>query len=284
VILRGDIIVLAAGALETPRILLNSASSDWPAGLANESGLVGRNLMRHYVDLYALSPTKRQDLPGNLKELAFNDFYLTDGQKFGTVQSFGALPPPAVIVEGVEKDLRHGPWGWLVPLFKLGKPFLRLVLGRTFARRILFASIMEDLPYTDNRVILADETTPSAGSRLRLHYRIDPREQARIELFRQRLRKAFRPYHFILIKQAENNERIAHACGTCRFGRNPQESVLNASNRAHGLHNLYVVDASFFPSSGGTNPALTLAANALRVADQLLGKPTQGPEIDLRGR
>jgi choline dehydrogenase-like flavoprotein len=271
VILRSTIVVLAAGALETPRILLNSASRDWPAGLANESGLVGRNLMRHYVDLYALSASNGEDLPGNLKELAFNDYYLAGDQKLGTVQSFGALPPPAVIVEGIEKDLRHGPWRWLVPLFKPGKPVLQRVLGRIFARRILFASIMEDLPYTDNRVMLAGEATASAGSRLRLHYRIGPRDQARIALFRKQLRKAFRPNRFILIKQAENNERIAHACGTCRFGRDPRESVLNATNRAHELDNLYVVDASFFPSSAGTNPALTLAANALRVADQLLG-------------
>ena len=67
----------------------------------------------------------------------------------------------------------------------------------------------------------------------------------------------------------ENNERIVHACGTCRFGSDPRDSVLNANNRAHGLSNLYVVDASFFPSSGGSNPALTIAANALRVADHL---------------
>jgi choline dehydrogenase-like flavoprotein len=60
---------------------------------------------------------------------------------------------------------------------------------------------------------------------------------------------------------------IGHACGTCRFGNDARASVLDANNRAHGLSNLYVVDASFFPSSGGTNPSLTIAANALRVAN-----------------
>ena len=274
VTLRGAIVVLAAGALETPRILLNSASKDWPDGLANESGLVGRNLMRHYMDLYALLPRIHEGHPGNLKELAFNDFYLDNGLKLGTVQSFGALPSPEIIVEGMENDLHNGPLSWLVPLFKIGKPLLRLVLGRVFARRILFASIMEDLPYLENRVMVPDATKSQQGSRLLIKYRITPREQARIQLFRDRSREVFKPNRFILIKQAENNERIAHACGTCRFGRDPGDSVLNASNRAHGLDNLYVVDASFFPSSAGTNPALTLAANALRVADQLLGKAT----------
>ena len=79
-----------------------------------------------------------------------------------------------------------------------------------------------------------------------------------------------KPYRFLLLKQAENNQRLAHACGTCRFGTDPRESVLDVNNKAHGLTNLYVVDASFFPSSGGTNPALTIAANALRVADHLI--------------
>src|SRR5581483_4384802 len=59
---------------------------------------------------------------------------------------------------------------------------------------------------------------------------------------------------------------VTHVCGTCRFGDDPRTSVLDRHNRAHDLENLYVVDASFFPSSGGTNPSLTVAANALRVA------------------
>jgi choline dehydrogenase-like flavoprotein len=62
---------------------------------------------------------------------------------------------------------------------------------------------------------------------------------------------------------------LAHACGTCRFGSDPGTSVLDANNRAHELDNLYVVDSSFFPTSGGTNPSLTIAANALRVAAHL---------------
>ncbi len=74
----------------------------------------------------------------------------------------------------------------------------------------------------------------------------------------------------MMIKQAENNERIAHACGTCRAGDDPKKSVVDRNNRAHGLENLYVADSSFFPSSGGINPALTIAANALRIGDSLI--------------
>jgi choline dehydrogenase-like flavoprotein len=134
---------------------------------------------------------------------------------------------------------------------------------------------MEDLPYLDNRVMVPAAAKSPQESRIQIQYRIGPGEQARIQSFRNSLRKAFGSHRFILIKQAEHNERIAHACGTCRFGLTPRDSVLNTFNRAHSVDNLYVVDASFFPSSAGTNPALTIAANALRVADHMLGKVEQ---------
>jgi choline dehydrogenase-like flavoprotein len=267
--LRAGVVVLAAGALETPRLLLASASPEWPQGLANDSGLVGRNLMRHYIDLYAVAPHTAGEIPVSLKELAFNDFYLGDGQKGGTVQSFGALPPPPVLVAGMQEDLRHGSFRWAAPLFGLAKPLMKSVFGRLLSRKMLFASILEDLPYADNRVALP---SPGEGARLVIEYRLRDHERARIAAFREKINEAFRPYRVMVIKQAENNERIAHACGTCRAGHDPRTSVLDAWNRAHGLANLYVVDASFFPSSGGTNPALTIAANALRVADHLIGK------------
>ncbi len=105
--------------------------------------------------------------------------------------------------------------------------------------------------------------------RLILKYRITEYDRRRIDRFRKRVRAALKSYRVLPIKQAENNERIAHACGTCRFGSDPATSVLDPMNRAHGVTNLYIVDGSFFPSSGGINPALTIAANALRVGDYL---------------
>jgi choline dehydrogenase-like flavoprotein len=269
--LRADIVVLAAGALETPRLLLASSSPEWPHGLANDSGLVGRNLMRHYIDLYAVAPHTAGEVQGHLKELAFNDYYLGDGAKGGTVQSFGALPPAPILAAGMEEDMRHGAFRWAAPLFRLAKPLLRPLLRSLLSGRVIFASILEDLPYADNRVALP---APGEPARLAIEYRISDHERGRIAAFRRIVSEIFRPYRVMAIKQAENNERIAHACGTCRAGHDPRASVLDAFNRAHGLANLYVVDASFFPSSGGTNPALTIAANALRVADHLGGKGT----------
>jgi choline dehydrogenase-like flavoprotein len=66
---------------------------------------------------------------------------------------------------------------------------------------------------------------------------------------------------------SKNNINYGHVCGTCRFGNDPKTSVLNADNKAHEIDNLYIVDASFFPSSSGTNPSLTIAANAIRVSE-----------------
>lgn len=261
------IVVLAAGALASPALLLRSASPDWPFGLANRSGLVGRNLMRHFVDLYAVFPKRRGAASGNTKEIGWSDCYLGDGEKFGSFQSFGAMPPARMVMESAREEIagRLGAWAGLAA--SLAKPFLPLV-DRVLSRALVFATIMEDLPYPDNQVL------PSAGASgdpmIGIRYRIRDADARRIARFRKRVADVLKPYRFLLFRQAENNQRLAHACGTCRFGTDPRESVLDANNKAHGLANLYVVDASFFPSSGGTNPALTIAANALRVADHLI--------------
>jgi choline dehydrogenase-like flavoprotein len=265
--LRAKRVILAAGALETPRLLLASASEHWPDGLANDSGLVGRNLMRHHIDLYLVKP-KVKGFDNRHKEFAFNDFYQADGQKLGSVQSFGRLPPVPVLAASMADDLRQGPLPWSAALFRLARPAIAPVLKSLVHDRMILASTLEDLPYADNRVAPAPA---GSDARLRLNYRIRQHDQARIAALRGRMKEALAPYSFSVVKQAENNQRLAHVCGTCRFGDDPADSVLDANNRAHGLANLYVVDASFFPSSGGTNPSLTIAANALRVAAHLLG-------------
>lgn len=259
-----ETVILAAGALQTPGILLRSASEAWPDGLANRNGLVGRNLMRHYIDLYVLQPrTVPCDRPA-WKELAFNDYYLVDGQKLGSVQGFGALPPAPQLVQSLFDDLRQGPLPAAQALLRPLRPLLRKFLHSRLEGRLILASVVEDRPYLENRVELGPDGA------LRLIYRLHAGERRRIASMRARMDRLLRPYRPMRIKQAENNQRLAHACGTCRFGTDPTDSVLDAYNRAHGLDNLYVVDASFMPSSGGINPSLTIAANALRVARHLL--------------
>jgi choline dehydrogenase-like flavoprotein len=273
--LRAKRVILAAGALETPRILLGSASADWPDGLANDSLLVGKNLMRHHIDLYLIDPKVKGEFDNRHKEFAFNDFYQKDGQKLGSVQSFGRLPPVPVLAASMADDLRQGALPWSAPLFKLAQPVIKPVLKTLVHNRMILASTLEDLPYADNQVSIPAQLPPGSDARrsdarLILSYRVRQHDKVRIEAFRSQMKAVLKPYSFSVVKQAENNQRIAHVCGTCRFGTDPAASVLDANNRAHGIANLYVVDASFFPSSGGTNPSLTIAANALRVAAHLI--------------
>lgn len=271
--LRSRLFVLGAGALMTPALLLRSASPEWPSGLANGSGLVGRNLMRHLVDLYLIAPSGRpRAVENRFKEVAFSDYYLWQGKKLGSVQSFGRLPPVSVLYEALAKDLADAGYAWLNPVVRLAKPLVRRVLSKLVERRIALATTLEDMPYEENRVTLPT----AAGRALAIRYHIRPYDRARIRFMRRLMGRTLRPYRRSLVKQAEHNQRLAHACGTCRFGSDPRQSVLDPSCRAHGLDNLYVVDASFFPSSGGINPSLTIAANALRVAAHLTGKCASG--------
>ncbi|MDP1720345.1 MAG: GMC family oxidoreductase [Candidatus Nanopelagicaceae bacterium] len=273
--LRGKVVVLAAGALESPCILLRSASEHWPNGLGNDSGLVGKNLMRHHIDLHLVIPNTPGPVENRYKELAFNDFYEFNGEKFGSVQSLGRLPAAEIIAATMEQDLRDGPLPGAGVFFKLAKPAITPLLSRLVSRNVALAAILEDLPYSDNLVMPLPPTSGHVAGRLAIQYNIRSQDRKRITAFRSLVRQALKPYKTTLIKQAENNQRIAHACGTCRFGLTREDSVLDKWNRSHGLSNLYVVDGSFFPSSGGTNPALTIGANALRVADHLSGKPTE---------
>lgn len=261
VTLRANRVALAASALITPALLLRSTSALWPHGVANTSGLVGRNLMRHTVDLYLVFTDERGD--NRFKELGLSDFYQLEGNKLGTLQSFGLLPPAPVLAASLAEDVRNAVAAAL-PLFRLMQPLLRTLLNQLLRRGILLAAIMEDLPYLDNRVM--------PGPPLGLDYHLHVHDLARLKTFRTVVTNALKPYRFLALHQAEKNTMLAHACGTCRFGADQTASVLDSNNRAHGIRNLYVVDSSFFPSSGGTNPALTIAANALRVADHLLSR------------
>jgi hypothetical protein len=228
--------------------------------------------MRHCTDLYALLPKTKVESDYRQKEIAVSDFYCVEGVKLGTVQSFGQLPPAPMLTASMEDDLRNGAMPLAGMLFRTVKPIVTRVLHRAMARRTVLATVMEDLPYREN--LVAPVSSPGGNSQLRvkISYKIGPRDLERLKTFRALMANVLRPYRTMLIKQAENNQMLAHACGTCRFGSNPRDSVLDPSNRAHGLSNLYVVDSSFFPSSGGTNPGLTLVANALRVAAHLSGE------------
>lgn len=255
--LKAKVVVLAAGALATPVLLLNSSSAEWPNGLANGSDWVGRNLMRHLIDLIEVWPEHDSKFTAQNKELGLNDFYFWEGQKYGTLQSLGAVPP-------MEYFTNHP--GRLLKAMRRMSPAARPFYERFFRGGVVLASMMEDLPYLDNRVLPADGPGADGRPRLRLHYRLHANEIERHPVFLRQMKQLFEPFRTISIGAAKSNANLGHVCGTCRFGTDPKTSVLNPQNRAHEVDNLYVVDSSFFPSSTGLNPSLTIAANALRVA------------------
>lgn len=257
--LTGKTVVLAAGALRTPALLLKSGETS--RGLANGSDQVGRNLMRHLLDYYLLYP-KASPAEGPLKQIAFNDLYVSGDQKLGTVQSNGRLPPAASIAKYFREDLRSF-WPPLAHLFPLIRPAVEFRVRHMLAGAHVMVSFLEDLPFATNRVTL------SKNGSLDLAYQIHRYDQSRLKSFRSKIVDLIHPHPFKPIYRAEHNAALGHVCGTCRFGDDPRTSVLDRFNRTHEIDNLYVVDGSFLPTSSGTNPSLTIAANALRVADHL---------------
>jgi choline dehydrogenase-like flavoprotein len=254
-----------------PRILLRSKSEDWPLGLANRSGAVGRNLMRQLNDVYTLpSVWNFEKTPSfTMKETGWNDFYVVNGVKYGTVQSWGKSPPGFMLMEDFLFRVRQTFPPWVSSALSFFRPMAVVLLDALFVRSGFVGTMMEDLPHWDNE-LASLPPGPDGRERIAVHYRISPYDRSRLRRFRRMVGRALFPFPFLRLKTADTWKFVGHACGTVRFGDDPATSVLNAVNRAHDVKNLYVVDASFFPSSGGINPALTIAANALRVADHIL--------------
>jgi choline dehydrogenase-like flavoprotein len=264
VFIAGRIVVLSAGAFRSPLILLRSASDAWPAGLANYSDQVGRNLTLHTSDLFALWAPHRYDRQGRQKKaISVRDFYLVEGERLGYVQSMGIEIGRGAIALHLKNIMRsHGVTSerLLSLLAKVPSHLGAALLGKAG----LFAAMTEDDPDPDNRVTI-DPAQPDGA---RCSYTISDDLRRRADALRDRFAAAIRPWRLARLSTALAMN-YGHPCGTCRFGDDPRSSVLDRDCRAHGLGNLFVVDASFMPRSGAINPSLTIAANALRVAPRI---------------
>jgi choline dehydrogenase-like flavoprotein len=259
--LKGRVVVLCAGALQSPAILLKSANALWPTGLANRSDQVGRNLMFHTSDIFALWAPRRLDTRGRQrKSVSVKDFYVHNGTRLGYIQSMAIDIGRGAIAMHLKNLLRQvGIRSELLlsALVKIPSHVGAAVLGNA----VLFAAMSEDDPDPENRVVL----NPTEPNGAHFTYTITEDLRRRAEALRNAFRKGIKPWRLVPLSPTLSMN-YGHPCGTCRFGDDPRSSVLDKDCKAHGLANLFVVDSSFMPRSGSINPSLTIAANAMRVA------------------
>ena len=255
-----DIVVVSAGAVNSAKLLLASASDKHPHGLANGSDQLGRNFMYH--DSQAVLALSKEPNPTVFqKTLGVNDFYFSGGPDFdypmGNIQMIGKSQ--AAMVRG-EKPLetKFAP-NW--------------ALRDVAEHAVDFWLSTEDLPQPGNRVTLGTDgnvhlsytpSNPTAAKRLYA--------QLHSMLGSLGMQPGHLAHRFAYMKTDIPVAGCAHQAGTVRFGADPETSVLDANCKAHELDNLYVVDTSFFPSISAVNPALTAMANAIRVGDHILAR------------
>jgi choline dehydrogenase-like flavoprotein len=257
-------VILAGGALGSARLLLASQSDAWPEGAANSSGLVGRNLMFHLNEMFALWPKRKVAGDGASKAISLRDLYHPrDGSRFGTVQSMGIGAGYGEILHYLRLMLARSALAKLPLVQDLARIPAALAV-KMLGNAKVFVGLLEDIGYPENRVVF----DPDRPASLNIEYTLHPELRRRRGAFRKAIRRAFKSHRKLFLSmQPELN--FGHPCGTARFGSDPATSVLDVNCKAHDLENLWVVDSSFMPSSFGVNPSLTIAANALRVGAHL---------------
>ncbi|MEU9823071.1 GMC oxidoreductase [Pseudonocardia alni] len=236
-------VVVSGGAVNSAALLLRSATDEHPAGLANSSGVVGRHYMVHNNSVMVGVHPTRKNTAEFQKTLYLNDFYTRGTAEhpfpLGHVQLIGKLQ--GEMLKGNRPEL---------PVWALS------MAARRSSDWWLFS---EDLPDPDNRVLLGDD----GRIRIRWAPNNESTHTALVATMRGILRELGYP---LVFSQRTSIEVNSHQAGTVRAGADPSTSALDPDCRAHDVENLYVVDSSFFPSLPVMNPALTIAANAFRVA------------------
>lgn len=241
-----NMVILAAGAVNSAALLLRSANEDYPNGLANSSDMVGRNFMNHNCTaVLALHPFRKNNSI-HQKTLQFNDFYLSGGPEnkpLGNVQLLGKVSGSILSAQS-------------------GLP--KLVANYIARRSVDWYVMSEDLPNRDSRVTIE-------RSKIRLDWK-----RSNWRCHQELVKRAKDVFHRsgfpFVVSRAFDRRTPSHQCGTACFGVNPINSVLDLYCNAHDHSNLFVVDASFLPTSAAVNPALTIAAQALRVGEYIKDK------------
>ena len=239
------LVIVSCGAVNSAALLLRSKNDKHPSGLANSSGLVGKRYMAHLATMMQGFNPFRKNSTVFQKTVAINDFYLRGPKTrypLGQIQSQGRTH--AVMAQTVV------PW---VPL---------RAYEAWVSRGVDWLVMSEDLPAIENGISVDDR------GRIHLHY--TPNNLAAHRRLVAETKRMLRWLgYWLVVEHSHGAKNTTHQCGTIVFGSDPDASVLDPFCRAHDIDNLFVVDASFFPSSAAVNPGLTIAAQALRVADHI---------------
>jgi choline dehydrogenase-like flavoprotein len=246
-------VIVSCGAVNSAALLLRSANDAHPNGLANSSGLVGKRYMAHLATMIEAVDLGRRNDTTFSKTIAINDYYLRGPHgryPLGQIQAQGRT-------HGLMAKLHAPWWGRWIPLE---------LYNWWVERGYDWLAMSEDLPREDNRVSL------DTAGRIVLRYR-PTNVRSHRELVAEMKRILARLGLRYPVTHSLGTTNTTHQCGTLCFGSDPRTSVLDPYCRTHDVPNLFVVDASFFPSSAAVNPGLTIVAQALRVADHIMARP-----------
>jgi len=262
---KAEIVVLACNGIGTPRLLLNSKSSLYPDGLANSSGLVGKNLMFHpYAMITGIFEEPMNGRSGPVGcSLWSHQFYRTDpGRGFVRGYSFEAvrgLGPAQTALWGMVQGIV--PWG----------PGHHEAFARLYNHTATLLAITEDLPEETNTVTLDPVLVDSHGIPApRVTYHLSDNSRRMLAHAVERAKEVLEAAGAARIISAPlMREAGWHLMGTARMGRDPRTSVVNEWGQAHDVKNLFIVDGSIFVTAGGVNPTSTIQALALYIADSI---------------
>ena len=259
-----EIVILACNGIGTPRLLLNSASSRYPNGLANSSGLVGKNLMLHpWPQVRGYVEDEMDGDRGPMTLMWSKQFYETDPSRDfvrGYTLQFAR-------VTGLANEAIQSSSTGLLPWGRDHHRVYRQLAGH----RLLIGVACEDLPEEHNRVTIDPMLKDSSGIPApRIDYTISENTARMME---HGIARATEILEAAGAKNLYTSRTLlnspGHLLGTCRMGNDPQRSVVNAWGRSHDVRNLFIVDGSIWVTSGGVNPTSTIQALALYIADQM---------------
>ena len=260
----GRIFVIAAHAIETPKLLLMSRTDALPNGVANASDQVGRNLMDHPIQLsWALSKEPLYPYRSPLENAGIEEF--RDGE-FRRQRSafriavgedgwtFPGMPPTALVTDLIEEGFR-------------GKALVREMNERT-ARQFRFAALVEQMPLPENRVTPAFDQVDAIGiPRPQIDYRLDDFTEKGLAEARRVLDQIFDAVGVTFREHGAEFFGAGHVMGTYRMGADPRTSVVDPEQRTHDHPNLFLLGSGVFPTVGTANPTLTIAALSLWAAE-----------------